>query len=212
MRLHSLTGPVLALLAAPIMLMGQDARLERLDADTRARVVVLVDSARAAGLPVEPLIDKALEGASKRATGDRIVAAVRHLAAGLATARGALGTATVAELDAAASALRAGATPATLTRLRATRGRHDLTVPLAVLSDLVARGIPADSAASFVLQLAAVAADDDFIAFQRNVDRDIALGAPPLAAAAVRVNVTAIDRIGVTGLPPGSPPPAPRKP
>jgi hypothetical protein len=205
--------PLFVLIASPAALSGQDPRLERrLDGDTRARVAAVIDSARAAGLPVEPLIDKALEGASKRAPGDRIVVAVRNLAAGLLAARDALGTADVAELDAAASALRAGVRAETLTRLRAARGRQNLTVPLAVLSDLVARGIPADSAAAFVLQLAAVAADDDFVAFQRNVDRDIALGAPPLAAAAVRVNATAADGFrGVNSLP-GAPPPSPRKP
>jgi hypothetical protein len=205
--------PLFVLIASPAALTGQDPRLERrLDGETRARVAAVIDSARAAGLPVEPLIDKALEGASKRAPGDRIVVAVRNLAAGLLAARDALGTADVAELDAAASALRAGVRAETLTRLRAARGRQNLTVPLAVLSDLVARGIPADSAAAFVLQLARVAADDDFVAFQRNVDRDIALGAPPLAAAAVRVNVSAADRFGATSSQPGAPPPAPRKP
>ena len=206
--------PLVILVASPATLIGQDPRLERrLEPETRARVALVIDSARGAGLPVEPLVDKALEGASKGAPADRIVAAVRQLATGLGTARAALGSATVAELDAAASALRAGVRPATLTRLRAARGRQNLTVPLAVLSDLVARGVPADSAAVFVLQLAAIADDEDFVAFQRNVDRDIALGAPPLAAAAVRVNVTATDRFpqGLTEQP-GAQPPAPRKP
>ncbi|MDQ3810146.1 MAG: hypothetical protein M3336_07640, partial [Chloroflexota bacterium] len=57
---------------------AQDARLAaRLDPATRKAVEVIVDSARAAGLPTEPLIDKALEGASKRASGGRITAAVQ---------------------------------------------------------------------------------------------------------------------------------------
>jgi len=55
---------------------AQDPRYERLDPDTHARVVAIVDSARAVGLPSEPLIHRALEGAMKNAAGERIVAAV----------------------------------------------------------------------------------------------------------------------------------------
>ena len=189
---------------------GQDPRLgARLDPETRARVAAIIDSAHTAGLPVEPLVDKALEGASKRATGDRIVVAVRNLAAELGTARQALGVAyTGTELDAGASALHVGVRPADLARLRDARRRQELTVPLAVLSDLVARGVPADSATAFVLRLARSARDAQFVAFQRDVDRDIALGAPPLAAAAVRVNVTVREGLGQAS----DPTQPPRKP
>src|SRR5438132_1453125 len=68
-----------------------DSRLERLDAATRPTVAALVDSAHTAMLPTEPLVQRALEGATKRASGDAIVAAVRRLAADLGHARDALG-------------------------------------------------------------------------------------------------------------------------
>ena len=177
---------------------AQDPRYERLDPDTRARVVAIVDSTRAAGLPSEPLIQRALEGATKHAAGDRIVAAVRRLAVDLGTARQALGSnATPAELDAGVAALRAGATPAVLTRMRDVR-RPPVTMALAVLADLVASGVPADSAAAAILVLAPKARDADLVEFRRAVERDIALGAPPavatsgqLEAASVRVDATA---------------------
>lgn len=188
---------------------AQDPRLaRRLDATAQAQVAALLDSARAAGLPLEPLVDRALEGASKGAPADRIVAAVRKLAADLAAARDALGGGAVAELEAGASALRAGVSPAALARLRESRPKEPLTVPLAVLADLVARGVPADTAAVFVLEIAG-ASDEQLVAFQRNVERDIALGAPPLAAAAVRVNAT--SRTGMTDAAPGGTP-TPRTP
>lgn len=204
---HALIAGVLAL--GPRAVRAQDPRLDRrLDPETRAAVVAILDSARAAGLPTEPLVDKALEGASKGAAGSRIVAAVRNLAAGLRAAQAALGPgSTAAELDAAASAMRGGVQGVDLARLRDAHRRRDLTVPLAVLSDLVARGVPADTAARFVMRLAAVAQDDAFVAFQRDVDRDIALGAPALAAASVRVNITVRDLAGTT-----PPPTVPRKP
>jgi hypothetical protein len=179
---------LLLVVLSPMRAGAQDDRLSRLDGRTRAEVTAVVDSARAAGLPVEPLIDKALEGASKRADGSRIAAAVRALSRELAAARAALGVvASEAELVAAADALRAGAGPAVLTRLRAMRQAEALTIPLAVLSDLVARGVPADTAAGAVLSLAGSGAKDaDFVTLRRNVERDIMAGAPPVVAASIR--------------------------
>ncbi|MGH7672441.1 MAG: hypothetical protein ACREMC_06040 [Gemmatimonadales bacterium] len=176
-------------LLSPRASAAQDPRLERrLDPDTRAAVDALIDSARVAGLPIESLVDRALEGASKHAPPARILAAVRRLAAELGTARAALGAgSSSAELEAGASALRAGVRPADLTLLRHRRDRS-LTVALAALTDLVASGVPADSATAAVLALAPSARDDQIVDFRRAVERDIALGAPPAAAAAVRVN------------------------
>jgi hypothetical protein len=169
-----------------------DARLERLDETTRPAVVAIVDSARAAGLPVNPLVERALEGATKGAASDVIVAAVRRLAGDLGRARDALGRgATAIELNAGAAALRAGAGPNVLARLRRARGRQSVTMALAVFTDLVARGVPVDTAATAVLALAATVRDADLVEFRRAVERDIAIGAPPAAAASIRLNAAA---------------------
>lgn len=168
---------------------AQDPRLERrLDSATLQSVSAVIDSARLQGLPIESLVQRALEGAAKHAASPQIVAAVRRLAAELGTARLALGSASSPmELDAAASALRAGVSPADLTRLRHRR-TQSLTVALATLADLVASGVPPDSASAAVIALAASARDDQIADFRRAVERDIALGAPPAVAAAVRVD------------------------
>lgn len=195
-RVGVLALAVTAAFVSPLGAQNGDPRLARLDPAVRPVVAALVDSARAAGLPTEPLIQRALEGTSKRAAGDRVVAAVRRLARDLGTARSALGpAATGPEVDAGAAALYAGARPADLTALRARRPRQSLVVPLGVLADLVATGVPADTAAAAVLALAATTADDDYLAFRRNVERDIALGAPPAAAAAVRSTAATADAI-----------------
>lgn len=137
---------------------------------------------------MESLIDRALEGAAKHADPPHIIAAVQRLAAELATARSALGpSSTPPELDAGASALRAGVRPADLTLLRERRNQS-LTVALAAMTDLVAGGVPVDSATTAVLALAPAARDDQLVEFRRAVERDIALGVPPGAAATVRVN------------------------
>ncbi|HEX9936922.1 MAG TPA: hypothetical protein VGB15_07360, partial [Longimicrobium sp.] len=78
----------------PAVAAAQDARLRAaLPAPVAATVQAVVDSARAEGLPTEPLTAKALEGASKGADAGRIVASVRTLAGRLRTAREALGPA-----------------------------------------------------------------------------------------------------------------------
>lgn len=177
------------LILRPSTAAAQDPRLERrLDPATLQSVSAMIDSARLQGLPVEPLVQRALEGAAKHAVPEQIVAAVRRLAGELGTARLALGpSSSPMELDAAASALRAGVSADDLTRLRHRR-TQSLTVALATLSDLVASGVPPDSASAAVIALAASAGDDQIAEFRRAVERDIALGAPPAVAAAVRVD------------------------
>ena len=60
----------------------------------------MIDAARSEGLPTEPLIDKALEGASKRANGQIIVTVVKGLVGDLRKAR-------EARVNASDTALRA---------------------------------------------------------------------------------------------------------
>ena len=219
---HAITGPALVRLAALLLLLGApaiaaaqqgqpgptvDARLgTRLDARTRAEVVKVIDSVGRLSLPAEPLVDKALEGASKRADGARIVAAVRRLAGELGAARAALGPrASEGELVAGASALHGGVRPDAIRRLRDERPEQSLTVPLAVLSELIARGVSPDTAASTVLALTEVrATDDQLVAFRRDVERDIGSGAPPSAAAVGR-SIAAADALGAAMAPNAGP-------
>ena len=178
---------------------------ERLDAPTRAAVERLVDSTTAAGVPAEPLVDKALEGASKRAPREAIVRAVRGLAADISTARAALGgSSNAVELVAAAAALRGGVDDEALRRLRRDRVGQPLVVPLAVLADLVASGVPADDASRTVLSLTGVGiADEQLVAFRREVERDIGIGAPPAAAATLRAESLRLNLFGDGGGPSG---------
>lgn len=177
---------LLLIAAAPAQ--AQEPRLARLPEAARTQIDALVTAAAANGLPIEPLIDRALEGLAKGAPPLRIVTAVTRLRDELVLVRGALGErSSPAELTAGASALRAGATTDALATLRRLRGQRSLTVPASVLADLVAGGVPADTAVGSVLALATNAGDADYIAFRRNVQRDIALGASPAAALGVRL-------------------------
>jgi hypothetical protein len=168
---------------------AQDARLAaRLDHETLVAVSAIVDSARRAKLPTSPLVDKALEGAAKGSDDARIVIAVRQLSARLGIARRVLGDNTRSdELKAAAAALSAGATPLELEQLHAAAGKRSITMPLAVLTDLVARNVPPPSAAAVVLDLTrAKIRDGELTLFQRNVRSDIDHGADPTVAATTR--------------------------
>ena len=180
-----------ALLALPATVRAQDERLtERLDAATAVQVQQVVDSAKAAGLPSEPLVQKALEGATLGASNDRIVAAVQGLHGQLRRARQALGgDASDAELTAAAGALRAGLEPSALQRLQSLRPDQPLVVPIAVLTDLVAEGVPPAEATRSVLDLARDGRpDDEFVALRRQVQQRGAggesMGRPALQPAA----------------------------
>ena len=206
------TRLVLALLlllagsAAPALAQGgraPDARLAgRVDDATRQQVLSQVDSARRDGLPFEKLVDRALEGASKRAPGARIAAAVRELRLALGQARVALGRdASAVELEAGASAIQARVAPRVLAGLRRARPDGSLTVPLAVLTDLVAYGVPVDTAARTVIALAR-AEDAALVAFQHEVERDISVGAVPATAASLRAGpiVRTLESAAAPGL------------
>ena len=185
----------------------------RLAEPTHAAALALIDSARAAGLPADPLVNKALEGASKGADGPRILAAMRLLAHDLGVARDALGTtSSESELVAGGAALRAGVAPDFLARLRHEHPDESVVVPLAVMADLVTSGVPADTAARDVLTLAhAGLREAQLVEFRRDVERDIALGAPAGASAAVRVSAAARGVAAAPATPTGGTPPR-RKP
>jgi hypothetical protein len=179
-------------------------------------VRAVIDSARAAGLPTEPLVDKALEGAAKQASNDRIVAAVRMLAARLGEARAVLGPRSGSdELAAAASALRAGVSPQVMGQLRADRPGQSLTIPLAVMTELVARGATPDSASARVLALTKRGVADAQLA---SVPREATGGAPPaeVGGNANEPGGSAADASpalnSVYHVPPPPPPSAPHKP
>jgi len=182
----------------------------RLDPQTAAAVRTLIESAATEGIPSEPLVSKALEGQSKGAPGDRIVLAVRNLVADLAVARRALGTAAASsEIVAGAGALRTGASPEVLSRLKAACGSQSVLLPLATLTDLVARGVPVETAVKTVLALAERGASEAEYRAQAGTNGSsgdrAAAGTPASAAPAP---TTSRPPTGVTG--PGTLPPAER--
>lgn len=182
---------------APGAARAADERLtRRLDTATAEAVGRLVDRALAEGLPGEPLVATALEGASQRAGGRRIAAAVQRELADLERARAVLGeSASGSELVAAATALRAGIPPDTLARLRALVHDRTLVVPLVVLADLVARGVPADHAsAGLGVALRSGMPDAGLLRMREQVASDIRGGMAPNRA--IELRARAVDGDG----------------
>ena len=169
---------------------AQDPRLSnRLDAPTRKALFAIVDSARAQGIPVEPLMEKVYQGLAMGADGSRIVVAVRSLTLEMGNAHRVLGAvATTDELKAAASAVHAGVPAVELGKMKKQSGlRRSLTLPFTVLADIVSRGVPVAAATNAIKSLVGAGAKDkDISDFQRNVSVDIEKGAQPAAAAETR--------------------------
>jgi hypothetical protein len=183
---------ILTMLGLPISLSAQDARAARLDGkldgETQAVVLRTLDSARTRGLPMEPLVDKALEGATKRAAGARIQAAVSSLLGRLESARDALApNPTPRDITAGADALAYGATREALKAMRAIRPNESVAVPLGVLTQLVASGVPVARATRVVADLLRRGArDEQLIALNEDVHSYVAAGASPEVALDVR--------------------------
>ena len=199
MRIRAIAALLLLMLPAPLF--AQESRLDgRIDARTRGAVALIVDSTRAAGLPVEPLIDKALEGAMKGAAPARIIGAVSALARRLGAAQAALGPgAPEGDLVAAAGALSLGISRETLVRLRDASADASVATPLVVLSDLVARGVPPDTASAALIALATRGATAEaYLALRGDVARAIAAGAPPAVATTVRASGGLVSSPAIT--------------
>ena len=179
----------LALVATSVSAQNVESRLSsRLDAKTRTAVVAIIDSARALGLPTEPLIDKANEGGAKNGSTDRILSAVRRYVAQLSQARAALGaTSSEGEIIGGAQAIRAGIPTTQLERLRRVRQNVQIAAALTVVSDMVAREVPVDTAVSVVASLLnASATDDQLLGVRADVETDILGGRSPALAASMR--------------------------
>lgn len=147
--MRSITTLIL-LLIIPSGVLAQDARMERIreayPAGAVAEIEGILADAEAEGLPSDPLIAKALEGAAKGVPADRVVAALSAYRERLGESRQLIGPErAAADVVAGADALRRGVPGQTM---RALAGEHegDLAVPLVVLGDLMDAGVPVDNA------------------------------------------------------------------
>jgi hypothetical protein len=153
--------PAVATAAQPAQVAFDSSRF---DAVTASALRGLFDDALEMGLPVRPLINRALEGAARRMPSERILRVVREHAMALHQAKRALRErSSEDELEAAAIALRAGLDEPSVEAVRASRSTGPVVVPLVVLTDLVRRGVPAVNAREAVTTLARQPRSDDVL-------------------------------------------------
>ena len=152
-----------------------------LDSATAAAIAQIVEQARNEKLPIAPLYAKAREGEVQHVPVSKIAAVVRTLADRMRTANEALAPgASEQELHAAADAIKSGVGPETLRAMREAGGDGSLAVPIGVLTQLIARGVPVERASMEVVTLlrkGAVA--KNFIALEETVRQDVLAGRRP---------------------------------
>lgn len=168
------------------------AQVARLDASAdpavRRAVEREVVAARSTGLPEGLLIAKANEGIAKRATPKRIADAVAALGKRLQVASDQLApNPSEDEIAAGADALYVGVPAPILKKMRAAWPNRSLALPLGVLTELVAKGLPADRAARTVTDLMTRGATNvQLYALSQSVQGDVAAGWAPEAALDLR--------------------------
>lgn len=131
-----------------------DARLTRIRAELPAAAVAQIETqlqqAMERGLPVEPLLDKAVEGIAKGVPGNRIAGAVTQLTGQLGQARALLGNGAppaAVDVAAVADALRRGVPEHAVRRIheRATPGEA-VAMAVHTVGDLMDQGVPVEQA------------------------------------------------------------------
>jgi len=214
---------MLALLALPVSLLGmQQTIAERLDGRVPPEVGALVQrlgvAASARGLPVDPLIQKAIEGSAKGVPAERISSAVRLVVAQLDTSAAALReggvTTDTLVIAAGAFAINAGLSAHDLTALARTRAPTPaLMVGLRVAGTLAAMGVPpAEDIGLISTKLRSGQPAADLLELPGSVQAEVSRGVTPAQAAAGLERAAAAQ--GRHGPPPGhgQPPPHPPHP
>jgi len=179
-------------LSAGLRAQDVQARLDRrVSPEVQRAVRSIAADAAAQGLPVDPLVQKAIEGAAKGVPNDRVIAAVRALAGRLGEAKEAVRAGGVAApnaevVEGGADALNAGISARQVSDLvRVSRPPQDPALTLRVAATLSALGVPAQQAIELVQEtISAGRSQSDLLALPGEVQAGLARGATPAQAAA----------------------------
>jgi energy-converting hydrogenase Eha subunit A len=218
---------IIALVTLPLSLLGMPqqggagiaARLAgRVSPEVAALVLELGTAASARGLPVDPLIQKAIEGGAKGVPSARVAAAVRLVVLELDTAAAALREGGVVfdtlVIAAGEFAITAGLSGKDITALARTgASAAALTVGLRVAGTLSAMGVPtAETIGLISIKLRSGEPASDLLLVPAQVQAEVARGVTPAQAAAGLERAAAAQ--ARRGPPPGrgTPPPHPPAP
>ena len=191
---------MIATLALPFVLLAQQqspppgiaARLDgRVPPEVAAVAESLGTAAAARGLPIDPLIQKAIEGGAKGVPAERVAAALRVVAAQLDASAAGLRAAGVAvdttAIAAGAFAITAGLSGRDVADIAksAPRAAAEIAVGLRVAGTLAALGVPAQQTVDLVsASLASGRPATDLLALPGRLQAEMARGVPAAQAAA----------------------------
>ena len=209
---------MLTVLALPLALLAMqqgiaDRLAGRVSPDIAALVGELGTAAAARGLPIDPLIQKAIEGSAKGIPFERLATAVRLVAMQLDTAAGALRNgglaADTAAIAAGAFAITAGLSGRDIAQLARSGAQvPEVTVGLRVAGTLVALGVPpSETVALVTATLQSGRPASELLALPGQVQAQMAKGVAPAQAAAGLARAAAAQ--GRRGPPPARPQPPP---
>jgi hypothetical protein len=166
------------------------------DRAASAEVSKIIESARASGLPDEPILATIGYAVNiAHASPSRIVAAVRATVARLQEARDALApNPTGIDIAAGGNALSANVSTKSLQDIRRASGNRSVAVPLGVLTQLVANKVDEKKATKIVMNLIRQGATaDQLIALGNDVNSDILAGTKPNNSVEIRMtHLTAV--------------------
>jgi hypothetical protein len=167
--------------------------LAQLEGAHAAEVRQVIDDARARGLPTEPILERVAMGTQLRRSGSEIVDVARREARRLAEVQAILGAASpVPDLMAGTKALADNIPAASIREVRGERPSGSVAVPLGVLVQLKAFGLPVREATRTVVNLMRMRASDErILTFAEAVERDH-LRRGYTIDAAVRLNLVAV--------------------
>ena len=160
------------------------------DREVSTQLAKIVESTRAQGLPVEPILAKVHRGAMIHTPPRRILAAAAAVAARLPIARDALAPRSNAgDVVAAEDALSVGVDKEAIRAIREASPEPSIAVPLGVLAELVASGTRLSRASAIVLTLIKRGASgQQLAAMEKTISEDVSSGLTAEQALELRMN------------------------
>lgn len=159
------------------------------DRETKEALGKIVADASARGLPTAPIVSKVQFALMVHAPSARIVATAQAVADRLDVARAAIAADTLsADIVNGEDALSFKIPKEILTRIHLAAPNRSISVPLAVLAQLVASNVPAEQASSIVVRLMRQGATSgQLLALGNNVSSDVQRGATGAESADIRL-------------------------
>jgi len=184
-----LAALTLAAVRAPAVAAQDSTAIAGLDRATAAQVAQIIESSRARGLPVEPILSKVRFALVVHAPPAKIVATASAVATRLVAARDVVAPHTnPGDIAAGEEALSFDVPKDVLRKVVKASPNRSVAVPIGVLTQLVVNGVPAGKAGDIVTELIKRGASaTQLVALGNDVNADVQSGARAVESADIRM-------------------------